>query len=95
MFSTIKTKGLPELADTYINRENSSFEGIMSISINEQTPSVTMEKSSGQQLLTAALAKSQQELEGKMALELLQSADIATTPQSLPVNLGNNINIKV
>ncbi|MDP2561451.1 hypothetical protein [Psychrobium sp. 1_MG-2023] len=53
---------------------------------------------SGEQLLTAALAKGNQEQEGKMALALIDAA-VAASPaaSNLPAptaNLGNNINIK-
>jgi len=52
---------------------------------------------SGQQLLTASLAKSLQEANGKMALQLLESTAatqvaVASPPPS--ANLGNHINIK-
>ncbi|QBG34590.1 hypothetical protein [Litorilituus sediminis] len=67
----------------------------MSLIINEQTPSVANEQSPGQQAITAKLAKSHQEIQGQMALELIQSADINVTTPSLPANLGNSINIKV
>jgi len=53
---------------------------------------------SGQQLLTAALAKTAQEQEAKMALSLLEaavSASPASGASSAPTaNLGNHINIK-
>jgi len=42
---------------------------------------------------TANLAKSQQALEGEMALKLIQSADINSTLAS--GNIGGQINIKV
>ncbi|NRA70688.1 MAG: hypothetical protein HRU24_06670 [Gammaproteobacteria bacterium] len=53
---------------------------------------------SGQQILTAALSKSLQEAEGKMALQLLEAAAATTqvmaTPASSSANLGSHINIK-
>lgn len=54
---------------------------------------------SGEQLLTAALAKGSQEQEGKMALALIEAA-VASSPApasaSAPTaNLGNHVNIKV
>jgi len=64
----------------------------MSISLG-QNNSVTAQSTSGAELLTAALAKSQQELEGEMALQLIQSA----SPTNLPAPSGNsgfNVNIK-
>jgi len=53
---------------------------------------------SGQQVLTAALAKTAQEQEAKMALALLESA-VSTSPSggsnaAPTANLGNHINIK-
>jgi len=53
---------------------------------------------SGEQLLSAALSKTAQEQEGKMALALLE-ASVAASPapaaNSAPTaNLGNHINIK-
>ena len=52
---------------------------------------------SGQQILTAALSKSLQEAEGKMALQLLEAAaatQVVATPASSSANLGSHINIK-
>lgn len=50
---------------------------------------------SGQQLLTAALSKSLQEANGKMALQLIESTGAAQPVASAPTaNLGNHINIK-
>ncbi len=53
---------------------------------------------SGEQLITAALLKSQQEQNGKMALSLIDAA-ISASPNQAQVsaptaNLGNHINIK-
>ncbi len=56
----------------------------MSISL-DQNSSVAAKSTSGAELLTAALAKSQQELQGKMALQLIQSAK----PTNLPAPTGN------
>lgn len=65
----------------------------MSISL-DQSSSVTATATSGAEFLTAAVSKSQQELEGKMALQLIESAN----PNNLPAPTGNSgfqINIKV
>ena len=65
----------------------------MSISV-DQSSSVASKATSGAECLTAAVSKSQQELEGKMALQLIQSAN----PTNLPAPTGNSgfqINIKV
>ncbi|NRA52851.1 MAG: hypothetical protein HRU23_01785 [Gammaproteobacteria bacterium] len=52
---------------------------------------------SGQQLLTASLAKNLQEANGKMALQLIESAastqHVMASPQP-SANLGNHVNIK-
>jgi hypothetical protein len=65
----------------------------MSISLGQST-SVTTESTSGAQLLTAALAKNNQEAEGKMALQLIQSANINNVPAPSG-NIGQQVNIKV
>jgi hypothetical protein len=50
---------------------------------------------SGQQVLTAALSKSLQEANGKMALQLIESTTTAQPTAPAPTaNLGNHINIK-
>jgi len=65
----------------------------MSISLNQNT-SVAAQSTSGAELLTAALAKNNQEAEGKMALQLIQSASINNV--SAPIgNSGFNVNITV
>ncbi len=46
-------------------------------------------------ILTAKKAQSQQELEGQMALELIQSASIDSIAPIPVGNSGHNINIKV
>ncbi len=65
----------------------------MSIGIG-QTNSVTAQQTSGAELLTAALAKNNQVAEGKMALQLIQSANINSV-QAPAGNSGFNVNIKV
>lgn len=68
----------------------------MSITINPSSPSTAQSSSAseGAQLLTAALAKNNQELEGQMALQLIQSANTSSLPAPTGVS-GNNVNIKV
>ncbi|MCJ8296294.1 MAG: hypothetical protein MJK15_17995 [Colwellia sp.] len=65
----------------------------MSISLG-QNNSVAAQSSYGAEFLTAAVAKSQQELEGKMALQLIQSANINNVPAPTG-NSGFQVNIKV
>jgi hypothetical protein len=65
----------------------------MSISVG-QNGSVAAKASSGEEFLTAAVAKSQQELEGKMALQLIQAANVINLPVPSG-NIGFEINIKV
>ncbi len=65
----------------------------MSISIGQNT-SVAAQSTSGAELLTAALAKNNQEAEGKMALQLIQSANVNNVPAPTG-NSGFNVNIKV
>ena len=65
----------------------------MSVSLG-QNSSVAAQATSGAELLSAAVSKSQQELEGQMALQLIQSA----SPANLPAPTGNSgfqVNIKV
>jgi len=65
----------------------------MSVSLG-QNSSVASKATSGAEFLSAAVAKSQQELEGQMALQLIQSAN----PSNLPAPTGNSgfqVNIKV
>lgn len=85
----INPKELTQAADKKIG-------SITKKSIYMSTISAT--NNSGEQVLSAALAKTAQEQEAKMALALLESA--ASTAPSAPANsaptanLGNNINIK-
>ena len=65
----------------------------MSIAINSTTPAQT-NTDTGVALKTAGLAKSQQELEGQMALNLIQSAVVTNIPSPVG-NTGSQINIKV
>tara|TARA_B110000881_G_C18379000_1_gene415104 strand:- start:105 stop:299 length:195 start_codon:yes stop_codon:yes gene_type:complete len=64
----------------------------MSITLNNDNTHT--EINTGHALKTAALQKNQQELEGEMAIKLIDSANIDAL--SSPVgNSGQNINIKV
>lgn len=69
----------------------------MTISIASGTSAVQTNTDSAHGLLVAKKARSQQELEGQMALELIQSAGTAANA-SLPTptaTSGMNVNIKV
>ncbi len=65
----------------------------MSVNLNQNTSAVA-QSSSGAELLTAALAKKNQEAEGEMALQLIQSANINNIPAPTG-NSGFQVNIKV
>lgn len=67
----------------------------MSISIGSND-SVSMQTQASHELLAASVAKSQQELEGQMALALIASvSEGGTETQSSNPNLGSHINIRV
>ena len=68
----------------------------MTISLHT-TDAVQTNAATAQGVLTAQKAKSQQELEGEMALNLIQSAAPAQTvqPSQPSANLGQHINIRV
>ena len=64
----------------------------MSLTLNNDNP--VSEITTGHALKTANLTKNQQEREGQMAINLIESANIDAI--ALPVgNSGHNINIKV
>jgi len=65
----------------------------MSISLS-QSHSVASQSTAGAELLTAALAKNNQEAEGKMALQLIQAANVNNLPAPSG-NSGFHVNIKV
>ena len=65
----------------------------MSINIHSNNPVQTNTETAAA-IKTANLAKNQQSLEGEMALQLIQSANINLLPAPT-ANLGNSINIKV
>ncbi|MFD2166729.1 hypothetical protein ACFSJY_10715 [Thalassotalea euphylliae] len=65
----------------------------MSLTIGNTDP-VQTKAGTATELKTANLAKNQQELEGQMALNLIQSAAPAAV-QPPTASSGNNINIKV
>jgi hypothetical protein len=73
--------------------------GIIGVKMSiELTPSSVMnlQDKQGQALLSAALDKSQQEIEAQMALQLIQSATVLNTGVPAPIgNSGFQINIKV
>ena len=58
------------------------------------TSSVQTNTDTAVALKTAGLAKNQQQLEGEMAMKLIQSADINNMPTPA-ANIGGLINIKV
>lgn len=66
----------------------------MSISINSNN-SVQMNTESAVAIKTAQKANNQQELEGQMALKLIQSATTVEQVAAPIGNSGHNINIKV
>jgi len=59
-----------------------------------QSSSVASQSTSGAELLTAALAKKNQQAEGRMALQLIQSANVNNVPAPSG-NSGYQVNIKV
>ena len=65
----------------------------MSLSIGN-TDAVQSNVDTAHGIKTAQKAKSQQELEGQMALNLIQSANVNAVPAPTATS-GNNINIKV
>jgi len=56
--------------------------------------SVQTNTDTGFALKTATLAKDQQELEGQMAIKLIQTADLSNVPAPSG-NSGSQVNIKV
>ncbi|TPH12773.1 hypothetical protein [Litorilituus lipolyticus] len=56
--------------------------------------SVQTNTDTGFALKTASLAKDQQELEGQMAIKLIQTADLSNVPAPSG-NSGSQVNIKV
>ena len=63
----------------------------MSISVNSPT---TVSQNAVSEVLGAKLSSNQQELEGKMALQLIQSASPAAAASPVG-NIGGQVNIKV
>ncbi len=66
----------------------------MSITIGS-TDSVQTNTESAHAILTAKKAQSQQEIEGQMALKLIESASPEAVAMPAVGNSGHNINIKV
>lgn len=66
----------------------------MSLTIGSSDP-VQTNTESAHAILTAQKAKSQQEIEGQMALKLINSASIDTAAMPPVGNSGHNINISV
>lgn len=64
----------------------------MSINLSSATDAVQSNTSTANGVLTAKKAKDQKEIEGKMAMDLIQSANINT--QTPVGSSGHNINIK-
>ena len=57
---------------------------------------INLQNKQGQELLSVALNKSQQEIEAQIALQLIQSATVSNTGVPAPTgNSGFQINIKV
>ncbi|XPF95478.1 hypothetical protein ACM9HF_05545 [Colwellia sp. RE-S-Sl-9] len=67
----------------------------MSITMNTSNPAMT-QTDTAQGIKTAGLAKSQAEIEGQMALRLIQSANVAVQPAGASTEaLGSIVNISV
>ena len=66
----------------------------MSLTINSNN-SVQTNTETAHAIKTANLAKSQQEIEGQMALNLIQSATVGQAVSPPVGNSGHNINISV
>ncbi len=64
------------------------------MSVNLSQNNSIAQSTSGAELLTAALMKKNQEAEGEMALQLIQSANLNTAPAPRG-NSGFQVNIKV
>jgi len=65
----------------------------MTLAINSTSPAVTSTESAAA-IKTAQLAQDQMSIEGKMAMDLIQSAALPSVPAPVG-NSGQNINIKV
>jgi len=65
----------------------------MTLAINNTSPTVTNTESAAA-IKTAQLAQDQMSIEGKMAMDLIQSAALPSVPAPVG-NSGHNINIKV
>ncbi|WP_206485736.1 cytoplasmic protein [Thalassotalea sp. G2M2-11] len=65
----------------------------MSITIGSSS-AVQTNTESAQAILTAKKAQTQQEIEGQMALKLIESANPETAAMPAVGNSGHNINIK-
>ncbi|EWH10066.1 hypothetical protein ACMZOO_05895 [Catenovulum sp. SX2] len=66
----------------------------MDVSSTGVNQSSVAQQAGDAELRGAKLAKSQQEAEGKAAMDLLQSAEVSP-PRSADPAIGQNINIKV
>lgn len=65
----------------------------MTLSING-SPAVNREITTGNELIAVNLEKSQQELVGELAIDLVESAVVNTLPTPPSPTVGQNINIK-
>lgn len=65
----------------------------MTLSINA-SPAVNREITTGNELIAVNLEKSQQELVGELAIDLVESAVVNTLPTPPSPTVGQNINIK-
>ena len=66
---------------------------IMTLNVNATSPAST-NTDTAHGIKTANLVKDQMELEGQMALQLIQSANVDTQVSAPVGNIGNNINIQ-
>lgn len=68
----------------------------MSITMNTSNSALFLQTETAQGLKTMGVAKDQMELEGKMALQLIQSANVVAPQQaSSSSTLGGTVNISV
>ena len=65
----------------------------MTLSINA-SPAINREITTGNELIAADLEKSQQELVGELAIDLVESAVVNSLPSPPSPTVGQNVNIR-